>query len=372
MTGTLCAYLQYPDGLSAQSGPALTATEPGNTVANPLGSMSTPPDATLPTATDPSPATDPSLSESPQDSSIPEPERLYAPEVWRLPDVAGNSPPPASAWIAGPATAPYQPAALTLPPTETFPLPSGNEKPPLFNAPMSLSGVLTDGLQVAPPTPPPKIWEGSFTLGLDGSEGNSETMNFRFGCAASRKTDTSVLTANIDYKYQTAATLATTDRLYFDGRGERLLKDSRWSLFVHETVEYDKFQPFDVRDTSDAGVGYRWLKNENTTFITRLGAGFSHEYGGPEDGQYVPEAVFGLQLEHQISKRQRIVGVVEYAPDIGDFQNYRIRTQAAWDLLLDMERNLSLRVGVLERYNSIPNGARPNDLDYALMLMWKF
>ena len=41
-------------------------------------------------------------------------------------------------------------------------------------------------------------------------------------------------------------------------------------------------------------------------------------------------------------------------------------------MTLDQEKNLSLRMGVLELYNSIPDGARPNDLDYAMMLMWKF
>ena len=63
---------------------------------------------------------------------------------------------------------------------------------------------------------------------------------------------------------------------------------------------------------------------------------------------------------------------MEYAPDVGDFLRYRIRTQAALEMLLDQEKNLGLRMGVLERYNSVPNGARPNDLDYAMMLMWKF
>ncbi len=102
----------------------------------------------------------------------------------------------------------------------------------------------------------------------------------------------------------------------------------------HETVEYDEFQPFDVRDTSDVGIGYRLIKTDLTTLIGRFGGGFSHEYGGPENGEYIPEAVFGLQLERQISKRQKILGVVEYAPDVGDFLRYRIRTQAALEVLL--------------------------------------
>jgi putative salt-induced outer membrane protein YdiY len=286
-------------------------------------------------------------------------QRFLAPEIWRLPPV----PPP------------EVPPALAVAPAEMIPTPTGTEFSAEANAPASLSGILSGDEAVwVEPTPCDnvKLWNGSFDLGLDGSEGNSETLNFRFGFHAGRTTESSILTLGLDYNKRTAQTQSTTNRLYFDGRMEWLLGQSRWSWFVHDTVEYDEFQPFDVRDTSDIGMGYRLIKNQNTTLIGRLGGGFSHEYGGPENGEYIPEIVFGVQFEHQVSKRQKILASVEYAPDVGYFLRYRIRTQAAWELLLDADRNLSLRMGVLDRYNSLPNGARPNDLDYALTLIWKF
>jgi putative salt-induced outer membrane protein YdiY len=264
------------------------------------------------------------------------------------------------------------PPVLTPAPAETIPAPKPDDRPPVVNGPASLSGILSDGEHIEIKPDPDKLWDGSFDLGLDGSEGNTEASNFQFCFNATRKTDISTVTLNLNYKKQTSNTLSTADRLYFEGRCEQLIAKSRWSLFVHETIEYDRSQPFNVRDTSDAGVGYRLIKTELTTLIGRLGGGFSHEYGGPENGQYFPEAVFGTQLECQLSKRQKIIGVVEYAPDVGDFLRYRIRTQAALEVTLDQEKNLSLRLGVLERYNSVPNGALPNDLDYATMLMWKF
>jgi putative salt-induced outer membrane protein YdiY len=292
---------------------------------------------------------------------------LYAPEIWRLPPVGEASPfaqPP-------PEIIPTSPV-LMLPPAEQIPPSKPEDKPPAVNAPASLSGVLSDGERIEVKPDAAKLWDGSFNLGLDGSEGNTEAFNFRFGVNAVRKSEFSVLTANLDYKKQTSNTETTADRLYFESRLERLIAQSRWSLFVHETIEYDRSQPFDVRDTSDAGVGYRLIKTDLTTLIGRFGGGFSHEYGGPENGQYIPEAVFGLQLDCQLSKRQKILGAVEYAPDVGDFLRYRIRTQAALEMSIDQEKNLALRLGVLERYNSYPGRALPNDLDYAMMLMWKF
>jgi hypothetical protein len=127
-----------------------------------------------------------------------------------------------------------------------------------------------------------------------------------------------------------------------------------------------------VLDATDLGFGYRLIKSETTTLIGRFGGGFSHTYGGPDNGRVVPEAVFGLNLERKISKRQKFFGSMEYAPDVTQYTRYRVRTQAAWEILIDEGMNLSMRMGVLERYNSMPTTTKQNDLDYALTLLWKF
>ena len=57
---------------------------------------------------------------------------------------------------------------------------------------------------------------------------------------------------------------------------------------------------------------------------------------------------------------------------ITDFTEYRLNSLAGWEFLLDQATNLSLRLAVRNRYNSSPGTARPNDLDYAALLLWKF
>ncbi len=306
-------------------------------------------------------------------------QRLHGTEIWRLPPVNDFS----ALTPSGRLDIAFQtPKALVLPHYKMLPAPRPEAVAPEAVAPQPAPS--TGEVPAAPSDVPlgeerfnekpqrKKLWSGSFDLGLDGSEGNTETFNFRFGVHTQRKTKCNILTLGLDFNKQASKTVPTEDRLYFDGRYEQLLGLSRWSAFFHETIEYDQFQPFDVRDTSDIGIGYRIIDWEGTTLIGRLGGGFSHEYGGPENGKYFPEAVFGLQFERQISKRQKFIGTMEYAPDVTRFARYRLRTQAAWEVLLDEDRNLNLRIGLLERYNSVPNGARPNDLDYAMMLMWKF
>ncbi len=308
---------------------------------------------------------DPTLSNDPN-------KWLYGPELWRLPPVGVV--PTASPFVQPTREPMAAPEVLTVPPAEAVVAPKPQEKPPVANAPMSLSGVLSNGEQLAIKPPVTKLWDGNINLGLDGSEGNAVSMNIHVAASLNRRTSLHALTTTVDYNKSTAKTVETVHNLMFAGRSEWLFRESsRWSWFVHETVDYDAFESYSVQDASDVGLGYRLIKNEYATLIGRLGVGFSHEYGGPEDGVYTPEGVFGLQFERQVGKRQKFLGSVEYAPGIGDILHYRIRTQAAWELLLDQDKNLSMRVGVLERYDSVPDEeSRPNDLNYAMMLMWKF
>lgn len=304
-------------------------------------------------------------------------ERFYSREIWRLPPVRDF---PALTPPTGRSGIPYHtPTALQVPHYEMLPAPEPEpverepgEQGESFHRPPS---DLTIDAECVEPKPRPrkdKIWSGNFDIGMDGSEGNTETFNIHFGFHAQRKTDFNILTLGIDYNRQTSNTIANEERLYFDGRFEQLLGESRWSSFVHQTIEYDQFQPYNVRDTTDIGLGYRILDREKVTLIGRFGGGFMHEYGGPNNGEYVPEAVFGSQFEVQINSRQKFVGSVEYAPDVCELTHYRVRTQAAWEVLLDEDHNLNLRIGILDRYNNEPSDARKNDLDYAMMLMWKF
>jgi putative salt-induced outer membrane protein YdiY len=257
-------------------------------------------------------------------------------------------------------------------------MPSSKVEPaPTANFPLVLPGVsLRDGIgaiPTAPSTPPvPKLWEGGLNVGLDGAEGNSEAFNFRFGVQSKRKTEQNILTFTSDYLKQTAKTIPTTNRSYSDGRYEWLFPQSRWSCYGHETIEYNEFTSYNVLDTTDAGLGYRLIKNENTTLVGRFGGGFSNYCGGPDDGNVFPEAVFGVNLERKITKRQKFLGSVEYAVDVVDTLRYRLRTQAALEILLDESINLSMKLGVLESYNSLQQGTRGNDLDYAALVLWKF
>jgi len=269
-----------------------------------------------------------------------------------------------------PAPAPYGPPAPSGPPPDGAPGP-GAVQPPSPEQVFPIPDVERVLAPAPPPAQPKKIWSGSFELGLDGSEGNSETFNIRTGFDAKRKTGHSIFAVDLDYRQETNRGQETANRSYLDWKYERLFRDSPWTAVAHGTVEHDEFQTADLRTTVDLALGYQFIATDDTTLSFRSGAGTAYESGGPDEG-WVPQAVFGAEYEHKLNDRYKFAAKSEYTPEMTGWDDFRVRTQASLEALIDAEMNLSMKLSVRNRYDSTPNGADPNDLDYSVVLLWSF
>ncbi len=218
---------------------------------------------------------------------------------------------------------------------------------------------------------PPSLvdWDGGVELGINGTEGNAQSFSMRTGGNLERETDYSIWKAELIYAKTEANSVKTQHEALLRLRYERLF-ESPWTWFVRFGAAYDEFRAFDMRLALNTGLGYRFIDTDFTKFKTRFGAGVSREFGGPND-EYVPEADLGLDFERQLTDRQKFTTTVDYFPDWRDFTSYRMVSDLAWVLLLDEASDLNLKVSVIDQYDSTPEGQRPNDLTYAILLLWK-
>jgi len=217
----------------------------------------------------------------------------------------------------------------------------------------------------------PTQWDGSLELGLNGSEGNADALSLRTGGSAKRTTDRRDLKADLTYVKSKADGRETAHNAIFSGRDEWLLGESPWSLFLTTGLEYDEFRAFDLRLSLSSGVGYRVVDDGITKMGLRFGSGVSREFGGP-DRSWVPEANFGLDYERKITEHQTFSATSDYFPQWGKFEDYRLNTTVNWEVVLDEETNMSLKLSLLDRFDSTPNGRKPNDITYSALLLWKF
>ena len=217
----------------------------------------------------------------------------------------------------------------------------------------------------------PADWESEFEIGINGAEGNAQNFNLRGGGKLTRKTALSTNALGFTYAKASVSGVDTQNFGLFTWDYDRLFSEgSPWSFFTKSQLLYDEFRDFDARIAINSGLGYKWIDNDMTLFRTRMGAGASREIGGPND-EWVPELAFGFDWNQKISERQKFDLTVDYFPNISDFSDYRLVTNFGWEVLLDAATDLSLKVSVLDNYDSTPGTAKANDLNYGILLLWK-
>ncbi len=212
-------------------------------------------------------------------------------------------------------------------------------------------------------------WNGSFSVGINGSNGTTDAFNIQTGFELSRETEITNWDTELRYNKAESNSQETAHNALFQTVLDRKFAHPRWTWFNKLGLEYDEFKNFDLRLFINTGLGYTFIDNEKTQLRGRFGSGVSREFGGDDD-DYKPEAVFGFDFAHQLTERQRFTATVDYYPSWEDFSDYRLVTDIGWELLLDQATNLSLKVGVIDRYDSTPGDSDPNSVDYSVLLLW--
>ena len=265
-----------------------------------------------------------------------------------------------------PSTIPAAPAATPLPVAPIAPVTPDitmfEEPPPSLAQPdyawYDLRNVLS-----------PVFWEGNIQFGLNGSAGNAESLSLRSGFELSRETERT----NWDIDFTYAKTEQSGDETQHNAllwsNWDWKLANPKWSWFIKSGLEYDEFKNFDLRLSKNTGLGYLLVDTPATQFRGRFGAGVSHEIGGDNE-DVVAEAVFGFDFAHQFNEANKLSVVHDYYPEWSDFENFRQVTDAGWEILLSQASGVSLKVGVIHRFDSTPEGAEKSDVDYSVLLLW--
>lgn len=267
---------------------------------------------------------------------------------------------------------------LTLPrgSVEVLPPPSA-DAPVEAAAPAATPAPAAPETPAAPPPPPPpetffEGWKGKVEIGLNGSDGNSETISFRGAVGGKRATETMETTLDLSYIYNTADGEKTKSRAELIGKNDWLFKDSPWGFFVLGKIEFDEFQDWNWRTSLYAGPSYTFIKSERTTLRGRAGLGLTKEYGGSRN-EIIPEGLLGLDWNHKLDDRQSVYATLEWLPSLSDWPDYRVNATAGYQIVVDPTSNMLLKLGVVDRYNSNPGeDIKKNDIEYFILLGWEF
>lgn len=215
-------------------------------------------------------------------------------------------------------------------------------------------------------------WSGDVELGLNGSTGNTESVNFRAAASAGRETENWLNAARALYLYEQSEGDVTENRAEAAVRNDYKFTDSRWRAWSELKYEWDETQDWDHRLSFGLGPGYLFIDRENMNLLGRAGYGGSYEIGGEDEG-YTHEGIIGVDFTWEIDERSDFLFTAEYRPSLEDKNDYRLLFRTEYSILLAEKSQLYFKIGAEDKYDSTPGpGVKRNDLDYYAALGWKF
>ena len=188
---------------------------------------------------------------------------------------------------------------------------------------------------------------------------NSE-FNVRLSAQAEHNSEFARLRINGAYFLNSANSEIIDNDISFSTTQDWFFPESDWSIFARGSYQWDEFELWEHRVSGYVGPGYKLFNTETLTVDTRFGAGVTYEYGVP---QTFPELLASVEWTWQINDRQKLAGTFSYAPEVTNFNQFRLSLNAEWNFQLQEAEGLSFYIGLKNEYQSIvPQGSTRNDL----------
>ncbi len=277
-------------------------------------------------------------------------------------------------------------AATATPPTSGDPSPSV-QKPEVQVVVEVSGGPPITGPTSAQPAPSPILapqvdlrqpglldnWKLTFETGLTGSTGNLEQQNVRIRITGARSVPEMNTTGAVQWVHQQTEGEATQNHVQVDIRNDWAKgKESDFGFYIAGTGEYNEFAPWEFRVSGNGGLSFDVAKEDDLTIVARTGFGGSREFGA-HAGDPRAEIWPGFELEYRLDERNKIGMSVVGSLNVEDIESSRASMKAWYETVLDPESQMSLRIGVEDRYESSPGlGREEHQVDYYAMIVFRF
>ncbi|MEM6333537.1 MAG: DUF481 domain-containing protein [Planctomycetota bacterium] len=217
-------------------------------------------------------------------------------------------------------------------------------------------------------------WDRTFSLGLYGSEGNTQELDVTAQVDAAYEDDLHRWLFNASWFYGTQDSETTDNEVLLSLRKDWLIPDSRWFVFALGTYEYDDFEAFQHRVTASVGVGYDFIKEDDLALRGLAGVGAQREFGSDNEN-ITPEGLLGVEFMWKPFAGQRLTASHFFYPELERFDELGNRNVSKVEYTIDIDRDygLSFKVGAINEYESqTDDDSFHNDFDYYAAIVYGF
>lgn len=236
--------------------------------------------------------------------------------------------------------------------------------------------------QINPPEKKEPEWTGSIKVNGLYATGNTERKAGGLALDASRRSDMDRISFDAAWDYgqdkdQVTREWNLTQRRTGGGLKYDYFLTKRWYALANARVLGDTLASLDLRFTSGAGVGYTWIEDSTTTFLTEVGLSYLNENYRPDQSGNVDPSVdyvavrAAYKLTHQLSKTSRVVHGVEAFPSTENSDD--IYLQSKTELVTSLTESMLASIAHVFDYDNTPaTGRDRGDHRVLLSIGWSF
>ena len=214
------------------------------------------------------------------------------------------------------------------------------------------------------------IWSGNIRSGLNGSSGNSDTLNFNAGLTLQRRSLKDRATLRGEYLFQQSDGEREENKWFTNFQYDYFISDDVYSFGLFR-IEQDEASDLDLRTILGGGFGYQWIERKDLKFSTEAGLSWLKENfsTGMNDNKLTLRLAY--HYENDFWEKARFFNNLEVFPKISDPSDIYLTTTVG--LRTNVSASIFTEAKVIYEYDSTPaedNGK--NNLNYLFSLGMNF
>lgn len=188
-------------------------------------------------------------------------------------------------------------------------------------------------------------------VGIAIASGNTNSKNINAKQANSAQID--LYLAKFNARYLNAESNGVESARYLFG-GLRLERElsSRFSLYLAQGFENDKFAGYDLRHSSDLGGKYFIYKEETYTWVTELGYRYTNEKRINGTHVFQNSIRTFTEAEKKFNASVSAKYFAEYLPNLKESKDYQFNTELSVSAALNS--TFSIKTAYLLRFDNLP------------------
>lgn len=203
-------------------------------------------------------------------------------------------------------------------------------------------------------------WDKELSVGLSGSEGDTDEMDLLAGVDLDYEDDRKRWQLVARYELSYSENEKDDHNAQANVLRDWLFAESRWFAFSYTTYDYDEFEAWEHRLTTGGGPGYRIIPEGKLQLDLRTGPFITYEFGDEDDAR--PEYALGFfsRWDPNEGNAIRLRSVYYQTLDHTDFRNV---SALEWKMRIAFTQGWSIKLGIHNEYDSASEDSK-NDLKY--------